>query len=1235
MSATPDLVETPEPDTILPVNAWQEMAISEIEELIKNNPHISGKFLEKYINKEISWDSFTPVERSILLHFFLEQKISDSEESAAIAALRKEDFIRTPPTPEEFLNTPSYLGPIYKKIYKPWREDLGYCLDPKNQIHEMCLPGAIRTGKTMASIIAQMYKLTMLSCLRNPPMYFGLTENTQLYFGLFTLSLEKAEGSLGEIFRRMMGDSPYFRNVSPLRKKIGLRRVLHTQGDKSEQYEVLLPQNIRLVLGSKLAHALSIAMISAIFDEVSFRTHKTVKDDDDENSAEAVYKQLRARIEGQFNRLGQAPGVLCVISSKKSTTDFLEAHIETVKNDPHTFVCGGKNGYSQWQVRPDDYDKERFYVFVGSSKSSSRIITQEEKKLYPDDSPSIIEVPMNLLRDFKYDINSALREHAGIATSGTALLFEDPLIVTQTWDLDRHPVFMDEISLGLKSPQKIQDFVNFKEIIRDAGFASVPKYHPDMLRVLHIDLSKSVDNTGICMGGVSELVEYIGRNQFGQSVSRSLVPRFWIDFCVGIKAPQGDQIDYIKIQHFINWLRSNKFRIHLISFDQYQCLHKDTLVNTNKGLIPIQDVKIGNVVVSRSGPRVVEKVFEYKNKPTLRITTKDKDILEGTPNHKIEVQIGWENTISNGKKLRKPIWGWKKLEEVKIGDIVHLIEKETPVINTNNYKFQCSKENCGYTTQAKQNYMSKWIPPQEMTEDLAEYLGLIWGDGHIGENHISLIVTDQEVEDAKKVYTRLFGGHPNYYKHSEEDFFGSLRVDSRWFNRWLKNNNLEKPFIPDAILQSNRKVQASFLRGLFATDGSVDKNDGHISFSTKHEKLAQQVRLLLRTEFGIQSILVKIKRGHKGDYIQNGLQYVVSLRGSRGKFLDQIGFSYSRKQKLLEKFKDIQGRYLYSRIISIEQSEADVYDLQVSDDHSYTANGFISHNSVGPAQMLMRDGYNVTNLSVDTIDLPYILLRDAMNAKNLSMYKNKILEKELINLTHENYGLRMKVDHPKMFMDGTMGSKDLCFTGDTKIKTVSRGDRSFIELVRDVPPGEVVYLYTIRNNEVAIGIGKNPRKTMNNSPLVKVTFENNTFVKCTPDHLFLLKARGYIKARELTPKAKLWSFYDRSNIVKNVTFIQETQDVYDITVEGTHNFALANGIFVHNSDALAGVIGDCYELLTNIKKHPDTANADVASRIIEGMNEGVKPETIPGVSEDVGEMFEKEIEQKNPYSFKL
>jgi DNA mismatch repair protein MutS len=66
--------------------------------------------------------------------------------------------------------------------------------------------------------------------------------------------------------------------------------------------------------------------------------------------------------------------------------------------------------------------------------------------------------------------------------------------------------------------------------------------------------------------------------------------------------------------------------------------------------------------------------------------------------------------------------------------------------------------------------------------------------------------------------------------------------------------------------------------------------------------------------------------------------------------------SYRKLQELIDYCKvnnvlcnDLENvnsnKYFYDTVKSIENSEADVFDLSVADDHSYIANGFISHNS--------------------------------------------------------------------------------------------------------------------------------------------------------------------------------------------------------------------------------------------------------------------------------------------------
>ena len=546
-----------------------DLQVTEVERLLKLSPRAAEAFIKKCAHGDVNLTDFTPTERHILTNICLEGSFKDKAEISALKALRDVDYIRTPPTPEEFLTDPKYLGPITPRIYPKWKEELLYVLDPKNEIYLHIIGGAIGIGKTYTAIISQLYKLAVLSCLKNIPAYFNLTESTSIYFALFTISLGKAEAALVNDFKKIIGGSPYFKNIFPQKKNRNMRAILNTQGSQARDdlYEVVLPQGLSVLLGSKVSHALSLAIVSAVLDEVSVRQKRTVKPEDDPDSAEALFAEMHARLISRFHTLGYVPGLLSVVSSKKATSDFLESLMAQKRNDPHTHI----SSYSQWEVKPNKYSKKMFYVFVGTSRSSSRILAPEEVGLYPKGSPSILAIPVDLRSSFEFDINNSLRDLAGIATSPMNLLFEDPIIVNKAWDAERkHPFLNAEIPAGVKDRTPIDSYLDKSLLYNDIGFSVIPKYHPEMLRAIHIDLSKTGDATGFCMGGVSALKEYVALNNLGQPIVKTYAPEIFIDFCIGIKAPQGDQIDYEKIQKFINFLRSTGYRIQVVTFDQFQ-----------------------------------------------------------------------------------------------------------------------------------------------------------------------------------------------------------------------------------------------------------------------------------------------------------------------------------------------------------------------------------------------------------------------------------------------------------------------------------------------------------------------------------------------------------------------------------------------------------------------------------------------------------------------------------------
>ncbi|MBM3134317.1 MAG: DNA topoisomerase (ATP-hydrolyzing) subunit B [Chloroflexi bacterium] len=195
-----------------------------------------------------------------------------------------------------------------------------------------------------------------------------------------------------------------------------------------------------------------------------------------------------------------------------------------------------------------------------------------------------------------------------------------------------------------------------------------------------------------------------------------------------------------------------------------------------------------------------------------------------------------------------------------------------------------------------------------------------------------------------------------------------------------------------------------------------------------------------------------------------------------------------------------------------------------------------------------------------------------------------------------------------------------CFSGETKIALADGRQLSFLEIIEEQKRGIEHFGYTIRRDG-RMGLEKisRPRLTRKNAGVVRVILDNGQEIMCTPDHRFMLRDGNYKQARDLAPSASLmplrtklsdmsepgitidgyemvwdpksesWLFthvlHDRllqehfggdeqrmheaaANFNCKIVAVQqvaERMDVYDITVDHSHNFALAAGVFVHNS----------------------------------------------------------------------
>ncbi|MHC1679752.1 MAG: DNA topoisomerase (ATP-hydrolyzing) subunit B [Methanomassiliicoccales archaeon] len=174
-----------------------------------------------------------------------------------------------------------------------------------------------------------------------------------------------------------------------------------------------------------------------------------------------------------------------------------------------------------------------------------------------------------------------------------------------------------------------------------------------------------------------------------------------------------------------------------------------------------------------------------------------------------------------------------------------------------------------------------------------------------------------------------------------------------------------------------------------------------------------------------------------------------------------------------------------------------------------------------------------------------------------------------------------------------------CFSGDTKVSLLDGRDLTFEELVKEQSEGKEHFCYTIRKNGT-IGVEKviNARRTKENVPVIRVTLDNGEVITCTPDHQFMTRDGMYVEARSLHTEVSLMPLYKKderavwcpaseqwlqigqvgfstsvhhyesaacNHKVVKVEDLAERMDVFDIEVPHSHNFALASGVFVHNS----------------------------------------------------------------------
>lgn len=504
------------------------------------------------------FDALSLQERKLVVEWLAEAIVDGQADTTLHGLLWEVDYVRQPPSIEEFIENDYYFGRAASFLHPRWKEDLFEVFKPGSPIFEWILTGAIGIGKTTIADVALGYKLCVLSCLRDPSRYYGLLPDEKIVFGIYSKTLTQAADAGFYKLRGYIDNSTYFTEHFPRDPK----------KESRIDFEPLARKKIQVSQGSRSGHALGLDLFAFLMDEANFMDEKQDKDTGKTvGQAYDLYHATYTRLQSRFGRPGGVlPGMLFLVSSRNSQTSFLEEHLRTVQSgdhSQHTYV----SDYPLWACKPTSrYTFPGFRVEVGDRHAASRILDKGEKVRK---GARIIEIPLELRKSFDEDTDQALRDMAGVATFNVSPLIRDRASVYDAVQAKmQHPFTRVEVICDIADDVLIEEHLDVRKVARIVGSKHVPRLNPRCPRFIHVDIGLTGDALGFAMGHVAGTVKTERTNAEGL-LSTVQNPYILMDMMLRVRAPAGGEVDLSKLRAFILFLK-RLYPIARITFDQFQ-----------------------------------------------------------------------------------------------------------------------------------------------------------------------------------------------------------------------------------------------------------------------------------------------------------------------------------------------------------------------------------------------------------------------------------------------------------------------------------------------------------------------------------------------------------------------------------------------------------------------------------------------------------------------------------------
>jgi intein/homing endonuclease len=417
------------------------------------------------------------------------------------------------------------------------------------------------------------------------------------------------------------------------------------------------------------------------------------------------------------------------------------------------------------------------------------------------------------------------------------------------------------------------------------------------------------------------------------------------------------------------------------------CTSASTMTETANGLVTIGELANhpeeyldqSLQVVTDEGMRDAPQTYHHPRKAeTLKIRTQKGFEFEGTLNHKLKDEFG----------------DFRQLRSLKVGDYLRIQlgtiwPSQDPVIPK--------------TFERGSRCRTDITIPETLTPEWAALLGWWTAEGSYSESQntrqIQFTLHGEERPVVKALLDKL--GLPWGERQEEDkDDTWTVYISSIELVRWFKDD-LKLPggavnkVVPWPVLKGTRKINEAFLSTLTSGDGCPKKSSVFVN-STSSPTLARQVQQIWR-RLGIPAAVNSYEddrdprelyeKGRKeieaGEVLATERKLSTAYQVQTMKrwtplILEWIDLIPSKRSRIEEaaaglkkptSIRDLTGASSKCRMVhwhpelaemregiigtllvkieSIERAEAEVFDIVVPSNHTYIANGFVSHNTQG------------------------------------------------------------------------------------------------------------------------------------------------------------------------------------------------------------------------------------------------------------------------------------------------